>query len=83
MTLRGGPFRVCCKLRRRIEVLSRQLLISGAGVLSALAKATDEGKAESAAAEKDWTQVQSLLLSLRTCTGNHVSSQILVSVRVR
>ena len=50
--------------------LSRQLLISGAEVLGQLAKATDEGKGESSAAEKDWTQVQSLLLSLRKCC-NH------------
>ena len=50
--------------------LSRQLLVSGAQVLGALAMATDEGKDQSAAAEKDWTQVQSLLLSLRKCC-NH------------
>ena len=50
--------------------LSRQLLISGAQVLSSLARATDEGKQSSTAAEKDWTSVQSLLLSLRKCC-NH------------
>ena len=50
--------------------LSRQLLISGGDVLGSLAKATSEGKEGGAAAEKDWTQVQSLLLSLRKCC-NH------------
>jgi len=50
--------------------LSRQLLLSGGEVLGALAKATSEGKEGGAAAEKDWTQVQSLLLSLRKCC-NH------------
>ena len=50
--------------------LCRQLLLSGGEVLGRLAKATEAGKEESAAGDKDWTQVQSLLLSLRKCC-NH------------
>ncbi|KAL3920648.1 MAG: hypothetical protein SGPRY_005175, partial [Prymnesium sp.] len=51
--------------------LSRQLLLSGAQVLARLAQTTEEGRDESGnGANKDWLQMQSLLMSLRKCC-NH------------
>ena len=50
--------------RTQVE-LARQLLVSGAEVLGRMAVCTAEGKEESSAVDKDFTQIQSLLLSLR------------------
>ncbi len=50
--------------RTQVE-LARQLLLSGSDVLGRMAAATAEGREDEGAADKDWTQVQSLLLSLR------------------
>jgi len=47
--------------------LSRQLLLSGAQVLARMQQSTEEGREESSAANKDWTAMQSLLMSLRKC----------------
>ena len=47
--------------------LSRQLLLSGAKVLARMQQSTEEGREESGAVSKDWTAMQSLLLSLRKC----------------
>jgi len=56
--------------RTQVE-LSRQLLVSGAQVLARLASTTEEGRDDATgAANKDWLQMQSLLLSLRKCC-NH------------
>ena len=50
--------------------LSRQLLLSGAQVLGHMQAQVADGTEEEAASNKDWVQMQSLLLSLRkTC--NH------------
>ena len=49
--------------------LSRQLLLSGAKVLSRMQAQTEEG-AKTAEANRDWVQMQSLLISLRKCC-NH------------
>ena len=49
--------------------LSRQLLLSGAKVLSRMQAQTEEG-AKHAEANRDWVQMQSLLISLRKCC-NH------------
>jgi SNF2 family DNA or RNA helicase len=49
--------------------LSRQLLLSGAKVLSRMQASTEEG-AKHAEANRDWVQMQSLLISLRKCC-NH------------
>ena len=49
--------------------LSRQLLLSGAQVLGRMQAQTEEG-ARHAEANRDWVQMQSLLISLRKCC-NH------------
>jgi hypothetical protein len=47
--------------------LSRQLLLSGAQVLARMQQSTEEGREESTSANRDWTAMQSLLMSLRKC----------------